>query len=106
MVSFINFVAVFNPGHKGKCSIALRVLIYFLLCRFNLLVIKPLILVIEGFLLSSLIIFRWTVVEPRFNEPLYNEDLGIYNERFSSARPKLLTVKCMEQNLDLTKSSL
>ena len=28
-------------------------------------------------------------VEPRFNEPLYNEVLGIYNERFSSARPKL-----------------
>ena len=30
---------------------------------------KPLIFVIEGFLLSSLIIFRWTV-EPQFNEIL------------------------------------
>ena len=25
-------------------------------------------------------------VEPRYNEPLHNEVIGIYNERFSSTR--------------------
>ena len=35
---------------------------------------------------------KWFVtntVEPRFNEPLYNEVLGITNDNYSPARPKL-----------------
>ena len=37
-------------------------------------------------------------VEPRFNEPLYNEVLGI-TIFFSRAK---ITIKGMEQNLDIT----
>ena len=35
-------------------------------------------------------------VEPRFNEPLFNEALDITNV------PAKVTVKCMEKNLDIT----
>ena len=38
-------------------------------------------------------------VEPGFNEPLYKEDLGITND---TLQPGQNTVKCMEQNLDIT----
>ena len=38
-------------------------------------------------------------MEPRFNEPLYNEVLGTTNDFLRSGQ-------CMEQNLDLTKSSV
>ncbi len=46
--------------------------------------------------------------EPRFNEPLHNEVIGIPN---NILRPAKVTVKCMEQNLeitnlDITKSTL
>ena len=44
-----------------------------------------------------------STVEPRFHEPLYNEVLGITNDIRSPAK---VTVKCMEQNLDITKSLL
>ena len=34
-------------------------------------------------------ILYFNTVEPRFNEPLYNEVLGITNNNYSSARPNL-----------------
>ena len=40
-----------------------------------------------------------STMEPRFNEPLFTELLGITNNIFG---PTKVTVKCMEQNLDLT----
>ena len=42
-------------------------------------------------------------MEPRFNEPLFNEHLGVTNNIF---RPGKSTVKCMEQKLDLTNLDL
>ena len=38
----------------------------------------------------------------RYNEPLYNEVSRRYNERYSSARPAKVTVKCMEHNPYIT----
>ena len=39
-------------------------------------------------------------VEPRFNEPLFNEVLD--NERYNFYVQAKVTVKCMEKNLDIT----
>ena len=49
---------------------------------------------------------RWILntVEPRFNEPLYNELLGLTNDFFIS--PGKIIVKCMEQNLYITNLDL
>ena len=43
-------------------------------------------------------LYFMNTVEPRFNEPLYNEVLGI-TIFFSRAK---ITIKGMEQNLDIT----
>ena len=50
-------------------------------------------------------------VEPRFNEPLYTKVLGIMNNFLIFFSRAKITIKCVEQNLDimnidLTKSLL
>ena len=42
-----------------------------------------------SFLMNKLACVSVYTVAPQYNEPLYNEVLDQYNERFSSARPKL-----------------
>ena len=42
-------------------------------------------------------------VEPRFNHPLYKEVLGIIQLTIFFS-PAKITIQCMEQNLDITKS--
>ena len=53
--------------------------------------------------LRALMQYNTATVELRFNEPLFNELLGITNKIF---RPAKIAVKCMEKNLDLTNLDL